>query len=346
MADAEVFVIANHTTETVPFQLPAVPGKAVARAGKLPPGVCIPVVIAGPTQLTFEAGGQIKHWQVQPLGMYFFGRTKEGELDLSEIGLTMSKQTRLDLADVAPVDEKISLSPSPVVIPIKLVYDDAEVTPRDAWEKKMRARFDEVSRIFKRQCFVEFKIVAVEDWRADHRQDGLEELLSQFEKDISPAPARLAVGFSGRKVRLPADRHLGGTRGPLHTHLLMREWANKNSEAERLEVLVHELGHFLGAVHSPEPDSVMRPKLGDRQARGASFRIGFDALNTLAMCLVSEGMRGGPISDLDQLAGTSQVQLIRVYNDLVHAMPNDPTALRYLARLVPAAVPEQSGGGK
>ena len=38
----------------------------------------------------------------------------------------------------------------------------------------------------------------------------------------------------------------------------------------------HELGHFLGSVHSPEADSVMRPVLGDRQSRSVKFRVGFD----------------------------------------------------------------------
>ena len=63
------------------------------------------------------------------------------------------------------------------------------------------------------------------------------------------------------------------------------------SEAERLEILVHELGHFLGAVHTADGNSVMRPALGDRRARGRSFRIGFDAPNTLAMNLVADELR-------------------------------------------------------
>ena len=45
-------------------------------------------------------------------------------------------------------------------------------------------------------------------------------------------------------------------------------------------MLVHELGHFLGAVHSAESRSVMRPNIGDRQERVRSFHIGFDAPNT------------------------------------------------------------------
>ena len=83
---------------------------------------------------------------------------------------------------------------------------------------------------------------------------------------------------------------MAGTRGPLHSHILVREWSPQMSEPERLEFLVHELGHFLGASHSPEPDSVMRPVLGDQPGRSArAFRIRFDPVNTLVM---SHGRRG------------------------------------------------------
>jgi hypothetical protein len=57
-----------------------------------------------------------------------------------------------------------------------------------------------------------------------------------------------------------------------------------------LELLVHELGHFFGAAHSPETNSVMRPLLADKQANSTRFRIGFDPLNALAMNLVTEEM--------------------------------------------------------
>ena len=86
---------------------------------------------------------------------------------------------------------------------------------------------------------------------------------------LSPK-SHLRQGAAGDWLHGPArsrekDAAFGCSLGPLHTHILIREWKPR-TEPERLEVLVHELGHFLGACHSPENDSVMRPLLGDGRA--------------------------------------------------------------------------------
>ena len=148
-----------------------------------------------------------------------------------------------------------------------------------------------------------------------------------------PRDTAVAIGFTGQRPRNVRIEHLGGTRGPLHSHLLVREGVNRNTEAEHLEVLVHELGHYLGAAHSPEPTSVMRGVLGDRRARAAKFAIQFDPLNTLAMCLVSQELEARPLGQLSEASPRAQVELLRLYRELDHALPNDPTAKRYLDTL-------------
>src|SRR3954465_8961977 len=95
--------------------------------------------------------------------------------------------------------------------------------------------------------------------------------------------------------------HMAGTRGPLHAHILVREGSPEINEPERLEFLVHELGHHLGAAHSPEWQSVMRPVLGDNRAGRSDFRIQFDPVNTLAMAMVCEEIRRSNIANVSQL---------------------------------------------
>jgi hypothetical protein len=114
---------------------------------------------------------------------------------------------------------------------------------------------------------------------------------------------------------------------------LVREWSNRISESEKLEVLVHELGHFLGAVHSPEPDSVMRAILGDKRARSKDFRIGFDPVNTMAMCLVSEALRTGRVQSFNDLRLPCQLELNKLYTDMAKADPQDPAARQYVQLL-------------
>ena len=87
----------------------------------------------------------------------------------------------------------------------------------------------------------------------------------------------------------------------LQSHILVREWSATMSEPEREEVLLHEVGHYLGAVHSPDPVSVMRPVLADNQAIRTKFQIGFDPVNTLLINLVSEEIRERRVTSVSEL---------------------------------------------
>jgi hypothetical protein len=122
---------------------------------------------------------------------------------------------------------------------------------------------------------------------------------------------------------------MAGTRGPLHSHILAREGSPDVSEAEKLEFLVHELGHHLGAAHSPERGSVMRPVLGDKRAGRSDFRIQFDPVNTLAMSMLGEEMRRRNITRTDELSADTKRRLRQIYSELARSLPNDPAAVHY-----------------
>ncbi|HEY2827513.1 MAG TPA: matrixin family metalloprotease, partial [Pirellulales bacterium] len=149
-------------------------------------------------------------------------------------------------------------------------------------------------------------------------------------RKTDPGNARIAIGFTSEFQITKGRTHLGGTRGPLNNHILLREWSQVVSEPERLELLVHELGHFLGAVHSPEPDSVMRIILGDRQARVRKFQIHFDPLNTLAMNLVAEEWRKHPLYNYAQMSLLTQARLRAIYGAISQTLPEDNSSLQYL----------------
>jgi hypothetical protein len=115
----------------------------------------------------------------------------------------------------------------------------------------------------------------------------------------------------------------------LHSHVFVREGSPEISEPERLEFLVHELGHHLGAAHSPEPQSVMRPVLGDKRAGRSDFQIRFDPVNTLAMAMVSEEMRRANISNVSQLQYVTRRRLEQIYRELSRTLPEDPAAFHF-----------------
>lgn len=219
------------------------------------------------------------------------------------------------------------------VIPVMILVDEEEPAARPLWEKRLRERMREASEIFEYTARVRFDVVAVGTWQSDNTLVRFEQSLAEFERKVDPSPARIAVGFTSQ-YRIPQGyTHLGGTRGPLHSHVLIREWSQHVSARERLEILVHELGHVLGAVHSNEPDSVMRPHLGDRRSNAKNFEIKFDPGNAFCMFILGEEMRWGGAESFDRIDPVAKYWLRAAYQSLAQGAGEDRTATHYLALL-------------
>ena len=323
-ASAGVVVLANHAKGKVAFTLIQPDGRQTQHA--LDRGEVVPVPVATTVTIVFKDGVQPRRYLLQANGIYYFPSDGD-KLDLVRYrlpGLAVSRST-----PKPPPGPRDALC----TIPVKVLVDNKEPTVQRIWEKRYRERMAAASEIIERHCRVRFEVVAVGTWTSDNSAREMQQLIEEFERTVKPAPARLAIGFTGQYRTLREDKHMGGIRGPFRSHILIREWGRQIADAERLEILVHELGHFLGAVHSPEHQSVMRPDISDRQARARDFHIGFDAPNTLIMYLVGEEFRSRPLMHLCQLSSTTKDPLRAVYKSLAAALPTDPAARIYLALL-------------
>ena len=333
VASAGTIVLANRTMETISFQL-------AGQDCKVPPGEVLPIRAEMSQTLRFS-GSVRPYYTVDPNAVYFFGPAPPSRIELVQIGLggdaTSSRLFESDLLAPGP-NSTLQASGLVTTIPVKVLVDEDEAATRDNWEQRIRNRITEASAIFERHCFVRFEVVAVATWKSNDENSSFEQSLVEFEREISPHPARLAIGFTSQYRVMLGRTHLGGTRGPMHSHLLVREWSNRISEAERLEVLVHELGHFLGAVHSPEKDSVMRAVLGDKQARAVGFRIGFDPVNALAMSLVSEAMHNSRVNRFSEMRLATQLELCKLYGEIARTDPSDKTPAQYVGILENATI--------
>ena len=208
---------------------------------------------------------------VTPGGAYFWlgerGTRSLHAIDLGEI----------DPAAYPGVPEMTELT-------VKILVDDDEPTVAARWHHVLKARVDAASAILERTCRVRLKVIAYDTWESPAETTGLKDGLSAFERLVEPGPAQVAIGFTSQYKKLDrANPHLGIIRRPLGRHVLIRERVGRMSEPEKLEVLVHELGHYFGAVHVLHSRSVMRPNLADGRARMKKFRIGFDPINALIM---------------------------------------------------------------
>jgi hypothetical protein len=341
-AAADVVVLANRAGEAVRYRLaPAEPPREAQSDSSakdawatVEPGDIATIPVAGQATLEFLAGKSAEQYDVEADRCYFFYEDKAGDLRLEAIGLAVEEAER-PAGAAQPAQQRVETTPAakPLAIPVKLLVDDDERAARGRWEARLRARLETASALFERTCRVKFVVAEVAAWDSDDATTDFEQSLAEFEREVQPRPQRLAIGFTSQYPLVQGRVHLGGTRGPLHSHVLLREWSQQISESERLEVLVHELGHFLGAVHSPEPNSVMRPNLGDRKARLREFRIAFDPLNALAMCLVGETLERRPTATFAALPPPTRSRLTAVYRTLAEAMPDDPAPPQYLSLL-------------
>jgi hypothetical protein len=330
IARAAVVVLANRTDHAVHFKVSTSPDQA--RECKLGKRDVLPIPWTGRVEVSFSSGDKPRRYHLANNAVYYFIGTADS-LELRQISFARrwfrSGQPAAE-EDPEPTDSPTS-KPARLLLklPVKLLVDQEERTVQKVWEKKLRRRVEEASEILERHCRVRLEVEGVGEWKSSVETKPLMEMLRDFEGQVTVQPGHLAVGFTGRRNAPEGDRALGCTRGPFGAHILIREW-KPTSEPERLEVLMHEVGHVLGACHSPEVDSVMRPNLADGWARRLAFRVGYDPVNTLVMNLVAEELARRPVRSLRQLSLPTRTRLLDIFSTMTRVLPEDPAAPKYV----------------
>ncbi|WP_148074919.1 M12 family metallo-peptidase [Bythopirellula goksoeyrii] len=233
-------------------------------------------------------------------------------------------------------DSNVAHKSGLVEIPVKIAVDDDEPTHRSIWEPRLRERVAAASQILEVNCGVQLEVVGVETWDSNNSTHDFHQSMHEFEREVSSKGVRLVIGFSSQYEVSSGRTHMGGSRGTLFPYILLKERARNVRESHRLELLVHELGHFLGATHSPEPTSVMRPVIDIRQPATFGGRIQFDPVNALLMSLVTDELRERHVPSFGDVSLPTKQRMIEIYEVLAEALPNDPGAAQY-KRLVASA---------
>lgn len=331
-SSAAVVVIANRFNEDIRFFV-AVDGQR-EKTFRVKPGELVPFTAPDQSRLSFRHAGVEHRYALDTDSAYFFVSNLRGGVQLRKIGLT-TERPRVEFASKeGPVKARDWSEGERITIPVTIFVDENERRQRSIWEPQLRARVAKASEIIGHFAPVEFKVIGIGTWKSDDTIHNFLKSFREFETEVDAGDAQIAIGFTSQYEAVrKGGVHLGGTRGPLDSHVLVREWSKYIGEDEKLEVLVHELGHVLGAAHSPEPRSVMRPKLGDRRVNARDFRVGFDPLNTLAMYLIAQQMQNDRVTRVRDLPMPTKRRLADIYAELALALPKDPAALNYLKSL-------------
>ncbi len=235
--------------------------------------------------------------------------------------------------------------PPVVRVPVKVLADEEHPAKPEVWQEEFKRLFRSASEIFEQYCRVRFEVVAADAWQSDNSlgQD-FGKLFDEFRREVSPAPAWLAVGFTSQ-WKLGHPNHVPAPYlPPLSTHLLLPTPQKNLSDQELFLLLLHQLGHWLGAVESPEPGSIMSQHFYADREKAFKEGLRFDPVNTLAMNLLAEEIRRGQIRTVADIPRSTRRYLQAIYLSLnphhlsepfqaaaLLAEPATPSA-RYLGR--------------
>ncbi|MEC7501469.1 MAG: matrixin family metalloprotease [Planctomycetota bacterium] len=321
----ETTILHNQTKR--PIQLRFRADEVDAPKFTLKENASVPLSVSGTVKIWYTGPSGSGSRTLQPESVYRFSETKSRRIDLRKVPLSGLNAK----PEVIPQGKLVDREPWP--LRIKIAVDDDERTRQAAWEKKITNRIVAASRLLEYFCGVRLEIVAVTRWKTNDSIRDFNASLQEFEATVPTKPAQLVIGFTSQyDVRLARQR-LGGTRGPLRSHILIREHGPRIGESERLEVLLHELGHYLGAVHSASQLSLMRPVLGDDQSNARSFQLSYDPINMLVMNLVSNQIRQPGFYSVRQIPIPVQQRLLDAYNWLAEQQPGDNSAIQ-MARVL------------
>ena len=212
---------------------------------------------------------------------------------------------------------------------VKVLVDEDEPARREIWEDRLRSRLAAASEVMEEYTGMRFAIQEFDTWESDDRITDFARSFAEFEREVDPAPAQLAIGFSSQYVVPERQVRGGGTRGPLYSYILLREAAPQTRETERVALLVHELGHFFGAAHSGDRESIMQPTLDRFRTRVRGAPILFDDDNAAVMRLVAGEVDSLRVRRFADLSPTTRSRLLDYYERLVDELPDDGSAARY-----------------
>ena len=330
-APAAVVVIGNASTEPVAFTLTTLAG--AVQKGELKSGETRAYACGKRIDIRYVVGEKAVDFQLEGYGAYAFAGKGE-RLSFGGIEL-LGKPVPLDDVPAEPAAAE-TLS-----IPVALFADDAERRTRLVWERTFRQRLAEASAVLAAHVPVKFEVAGAQEWETDPTAVDMDTLYRGFTRAAKAESGKFALGYTSRlqavKFAPGMTEPFGVAKPAWQPHVLLREGEPRN-EAERVEVLAHYLGRQLGAVACPDATSVMRPRLGDGKATSARFHIGFDPLNTLAMNIWVEQLRGGKVAKWSDLSAPAQARLGRVYATLSKALPDEPVPEEYAAMMVKAGV--------
>ena len=337
-AQAAVIVVANLGDAPVAFELShPVSTKNVVMKVELPPRTTRPLTVGREPEIGFVLNGKPTRYRLDPYASYYFA-----EVDGKQVFSGIELIGPLPKVDDVPVDPPMRTTWK---LPVEIFVEDTDPRKADTAMKVYTSRIEDASAILEHQCGITLAIVGTGTWEHDPEVDDFTGTLRKLERAVKPKAGVLTIGFTNFRMAgkkgpdgKPIDPKAADatpfcqSRGPFAKHLLIRE-TGLRTEADKLEVLVHELGRKFGAVSTPDSRSAMRKKLGDGQAVSTKFPIQFDPLNAVVVNIWAEQFRMGMVKTWADFPKPERERLTLLYKSLMQLGADDPQAATFVLNL-------------
>jgi len=213
---------------------------------------------------------------------------------------------------------------------VDIYVDEEEPMIEPLWKDRLKKRLDRASRVIQKYADIRFTVGSFGVWKSDNNENDFSRSLREFEQEVTPRFNRIAIAFSSQYKFHRGRSHLGGTHGPMRPHILIRESNPQVTETDRIEVLAHELGHFLGAVHCSDLTSVMRPVITKHAPLHGKRPITFDPLNAQILEIVAVEVSYGDVRRFNNMSESAKRKLRDIYARAHEQMPKDRAAAAFL----------------
>lgn len=268
----------------------------------LPPGRTTAVQVGREPVLRLTLNGKLAAFNLDPYTPYMVVQDEKGVVSFSGIELA----GELPKPDDVPADPPVR---KPLKLPVTLFTDSSSVLVKEVREKAARDCFAAAAKVIEEQVGAKFELDDVREWEADKNPDSLAVALGQFARTATVKDGR-AIGFlcqagKGDELTVP----------PTVTHGLVRDRRPK-SEDERVEVLTHLLGQWLGAVRSADGGSVMRAKLGDGRAARKNWAVQFDPHNLIVMHIWADELAAERGPKPEHFCAKARARLVVMYKSI------------------------------
>ncbi|MCM8775484.1 MAG: tetratricopeptide repeat protein, partial [Candidatus Omnitrophica bacterium] len=134
------------------------------------------------------------------------------------------------------------------------------------WKPKFERRLAYASKIFETEFGLRFVVSRYWDWSIPDGQQSTDHLLVDLMRRFPLKNVDLVIGLSRltQEVFTPNknDFDVLGRTQPFSGYLVLRYPETDLYKIQEETILVHELGHLFGAIHTGDPNTIMFPYVG------------------------------------------------------------------------------------